>query len=192
LDAIAAPETVQTPAQSPVMTAQEIEAMIERKAQELSDRRVSGLMSSYDKKLADTNKELARVRKQVLPDEDEPVHGGRGDDRLAALERENAILKAAQRFPKAAPAYLRLLEIEDTEEQIEYLEGLFNPPAAPPVTPVAATPEPVDPTAYVDPNLPANLPNGGVLPTPEGGRFTPESADLYIKQAQRAWEQGRG
>jgi hypothetical protein len=192
LDAIAAPETVPTPAATPVLTAQEIEALIERKAQEISDRRVSGLMSNYDKKLADSNRELSRIRQQLLPDE-EPM-GGRGEDpEKAALVREVAILRAAQRYPKAAPVYQRLMEIEDTEEQIALLEELFAPPApAPAPPPVEASPEPDVPTAPVDANRPANLPNGGVVPTPDGGRFSDAEAARYLDILQGEWDRQHG
>ena len=192
MDAIAAPETVPTPAQAPVLTAQEIEALIERKAQEISDKRVSGLMSTYDKKLADSNKELARIRQQLLPDE-EPVRGRGEDPEKAALQREVAILRAAQRFPKAAPVYQRLMEIEDTEAQISYLEELFAPPPPSPAPPpVAAPPEPDATTAPVDANSPANLPNGGVVPTPDGGRFSEAEASRYIDMMQAEWDRQRG
>ena len=145
-DAIAAPEAVPTPATAPVLTSQEIEALIERKAQEISDKRVSGLMSSYDKK-------FAALQRQLSGDA-EPVE----DPAIAALKRENAILKAAQRFPKAAPLYQKLLEVEDTEEQIALMEKWLTPPpeAAPvPPAPEPETPEPSTPSRSQQPSADA-------------------------------------
>ena len=100
---IAALSVDSTPAATPVFDRAEIEALIERKAQEISDKRVSGLMSTYDKKIAESQKELAKLRRQVLPDE--PTDTSDSEAQNAALLRENAILKAAARFPKAAPVY---------------------------------------------------------------------------------------
>ena len=146
----------------------------------------------FDKKLTESNKELARIRRQVLPDE-EP-YGPTGEDpEKAALQREVAILRAAQRYPKAAPAYQRLMEIEDTEEQIALLEELFNPPAPPPAPiPVEVAPEPDDPTALVDPNSPANPPNRGVIPTPDGGRFSDAEAARMVDIFQAEWDRQHG
>lgn len=175
-DAIAAPEQPVTPATPPVMSQQEIEALIERKAQEISDKRIGGLMSSYDKKL--------KALERQLSGETEPAE----DPAILALKRENAILRATQRFPKAAPLYQKLLEVEDTEDQIALMESWFNQPQ--PSAPVpAAPPEPEEPTPAVDPNSPPTTLNGGVLPTPAGGVFTdPTYAARFIEQEQAAWE----
>lgn len=176
-DAIAAPEAVPTPASAPVLTSQEIEALIERKAQEISDKRVSGLMSSYDKKFAALQRQLSG--------DTEPVE----DPAIAALKRENAILKAAQRFPKAAPLYQKLLEVEDTEEQIAIMEKWLTPPPEAAPVPPAPEPETPEPSTPVDPNSPPQTLNGGVLPTPAGGVFTdPRYASQFIEQEQAAWE----
>ena len=192
MDAIAAPETVTPPATAPGLTAQEIEALIERKAQEISDRRVSGLQSMFDKKLTDSNKEIARMRRQLLPEE-EPVYVNGEDPEKVALQREVAILRAAQRYPKAAPVYQRLMEIEDTEEQIALLEELFAPPPPPPApTPVEPSPEPDELAAFVDANSPINPPNGGVTPTPSGGRFSDAEASRMVDLFQAEWDRQRG
>ena len=174
-EAIAAPEQPSTPATPPVLSQQEIEALIERKAQEISDKRIGGLMSSYDKK-------LKALQKQLSGEDDDPAE----DPAITALRRENAILKAAQRFPKAAPLYQKLLEIEDTEDQIAFMETWFAQPESPAPT---ATPEPEEPSTPVDPNSPPPTLNGGVLPTPQGGVFTdPKYASAFIEQEQAAWE----
>lgn len=176
-DAIAAPEQPTTPATPPVMSQQEIEALIERKAQEISDKRIGGLMSSYDKKL--------KALERQLSGDTEPAE----DPAILALKRENAILKAAQRFPKAAPLYQQLLEVEDTEDQIALMESWFNQPQQPASPVPAAPPEPEEPTPAVDPNSPPTTLNGGVLPTPAGGVFTdPAYASRFIEQEQAAWE----
>jgi hypothetical protein len=147
----------------------------------------------FDKKLTESSKELARIRRQLLPEEE--AFGPTGEDpEKAAMQREIAILRAAQRFPKAAPVYQRLMEIEDTEEQIALLEELFNPPPvpAPPPPPVEVAIEPDDPTAPVDPNRPANLPNGGVIPTPNGGRFSDAEAARMVDIFQAEWDRQHG
>lgn len=177
-DAIAAPEQPSTPATSPALSQQEIEALIERKAQEISDKRIGGLMSSYDKK-------LKALQKQLSGEDTDPAE----DPEIAALKRENAILRAAERFPKAAPLYRKLLEVEDTEDQIALMESWFaqTQQAASPAP--TATPEPEEPSAPVDPNSPPPTLNGGVLPTPAGGVFTDAKyAAAYIEQEQAAWE----
>lgn len=178
-DPIAAPEQPSTPAPTPVLSQQEIEALIDRKAQEISDQRVKGLMSSYDKKLAALQRQLSG--------ETEPAE----DPAIAALKRENAILRAAQQYPKAAPLYQKLVEIEDPEDQIAFMETWFSQQSASPAP--AAPPEPEEPTPPVDPNSPPPTLNGGVLPTPEGGVFTDSRmAAAYIEQEQAAWERRQG
>lgn len=177
-DAIAAPEQPSTPATPPALSQQEIEALIERKAQEISDKRIGGLMSTYDKK-------LKALQKQLSGEDADPAE----DPAIAALRRENAILKAAQRFPKAAPLYQQLLEVEDTEDQIALMESWFAQAQQPESPAPAAPPEPEEPSTPVDPNRPPQTLNGGVLPTPAGGVFTdPKYAEAYIAQEQAAWE----
>ena len=181
-DAIAAPEQATTPATSPVTLTPEIEAFIQRTAQEISDKRVGGLMKSYDK-------QIAALKKQLSGEDAEPAE----DPAIAALKRENAILKAAQRYPKAAPLYQQLLEVEDTEDQIALMESWLAQAQQPASPAPIAPPEPEEPTPPVDPNSPPPTLNGGVLPTPEGGVFTDSRmAAAYIEQEQAAWERRQG
>lgn len=126
------------------MTQQEIEALIDRKAQEISDKRVAGLMSSYDKKFAETQKEMSRLRKQALGEDDGPDPEDSDTAREnAQLKRQLAIIEASQRFPKAGPLYQRLMGFETAEEQIEFLEGMFaTPEPAPAAPPPSPAPQP--------------------------------------------------
>lgn len=193
-DAIAAPETVTPPAPTPGLTVQEIEALIERKAQEISDKRVSGLQSLYDKKLAEVQREAAKLRQQVLPgvEDDDDVSNSAEQARIQELERQLAIERASQKYAKAGPLYRKLLEFETPEEQIAFMEEFLTPPAAAPATPQPVAAPEAPPTPSVDPNSPASPPNGGILPTPDGGGFSSaDDAERWLMQEQARWESGR-
>lgn len=187
MDSIAAPETVTPPAPAPGLTAQEIEALIERKAQEISDKRVSGLQSLYDKKLAEQAKEYQKLRSQLLPgDVDEP-EDDTANLRIQELERQLAIERASSKYPKAGPLYKKLLEYEDPEEQIAFMEQLFTP--APAAAPEPPPPQPEVEVPSVDPNSPAQNLSRGTYPSPDGGTvFSDEEAERFIAMRQAEWE----
>ena len=158
-DPFAAPEQPTTPAAPPPAPAisPEIEALIARQVQELSDKRVAGLQSSYDKKLADQQKEFAKLRAQMLgePEPQEPAADPALASRLAELERQNAILRASQKYPKAAPLYEKLVQFTDAEEQIAFLETLVAQQTPAPPPPTAAQPAEELDVPDIDPNRPA-------------------------------------
>lgn len=148
--------TAPAPAISP-----EIEAYIAQRVQALSDQRISGLQSVFDKKLAEANKEIQRVRRQALGEPDAPDFEDSETAREnAELKRRLAIMEAAERFPKAAPLYQQLMGLETAEEQIAFLEQQLQqaPPPPPPVPPVPQ-PEPELEVPDIDMNRPA--PTGG-------------------------------
>ena len=159
-DPFAAPVEPEAPATPPAPAiTPEIEALIAQRVQELSDKRVGGLQSTFDKKLAEQDRkyreEIQRLRK-AIPDfeDDEPEQDPELARRIQDLERQNALLRAAQQYPKATPLYEQLMQFETTEEQIAFLEErLGTPEQAPPPPPPAPTTDDVE-VPDIDPNRP--------------------------------------
>jgi len=181
---LAAPEAVIPPAPTvPGMTAAEIEALVDRKAQEISDKRVAGLQSMYDKKISDLATEQRKIRKSFSNDEDDSP-----DPRVADLEAElarvqqDAALAAAQReFPDVFDDYAAISAFGTAAEQLAYLREMRTKLSVAPTTDPAPAPAVEDPTPPVDPNQPVrNEP-----------RFEPQSMDLTsawdIIKANPAW-----
>jgi hypothetical protein len=151
----------------------EIEALVERKAQE----RFAGYQSSRDKELATMKRELEKLRKAVpvpAPDDDDDDEL---TERIAAAERERDVWKAlAAQAPDVRDAYQRLYGASTVEEQVATLAGLLAPKAAPTQTPAAPTvPEP----APVDPNNPSRVANYELA---DGTPMTAELAAWIISQ----------
>lgn len=159
-DPFAAPAEPQAPAPQPAALSPEIEALIAQRVQALTDTRVSGLQSLYDKKLAEQDRkyqaEMDRLRKGIpdfVDDEPDPVDSEMAR-KVAELERQNAILRARQQYGKGAPAYERLIALESAEEQIAFLEELQAAQATPAPTPPPAPPTDDVEVPDVDPNRP--------------------------------------
>lgn len=132
-------------------------------------------------------KELARVRSQALgepdvPDVDEATR------RIQELEQQNALLRAAQQYPKAAPAYEGLMMLESLEARIAYLQDLLDQreaaSAPPPMTP---TPQPVPELVVPDVDMNRPAPAGpGDISNYGGVQMTDQlAADILASMA--AW-----
>lgn len=156
-DPIAAPAAELTPAQPvPVALTPEIEKLIAAKAQELSDQRFSGYQSALDKKFSALQSQLTAVQKATLsPDEIEDQRQSDLQQQLAKAQRDNAMLRAAQKYPDAFPAFEELITADDPEAQLEILSRFLRPTPPPNAAPapVADDPPPA-PTPPVDPNNP--------------------------------------
>jgi hypothetical protein len=169
----------QTPAsETPVLTATQIEDMISRKAQEISDKRVSGLQSLYDRKLKEIADENKRISRALAGTEDDP----RSSDLEAELrrqERENQVLKVALANPELAPFLTRLdpdASPEDLAATLLAYRESFSQQAAPPSAPEPRA-EPLD-IPGVEPNRPPRERSGFEL----GTNPTAEQADDYFEK----------
>lgn len=165
-DALAAPSGDSAPAAPPpALTAAEIEALIERKSQELSDRRISGLQSMYDGKLARLQAELTKVQRASLSaSEIADLDSEDVKAELAKARRELEAYRKAQEYPDAFPVYSKLLSAETPEEQLTVLSealALRSVPSAPQAPAQAAAP--AERTPRVDPNNPRNEDLSGVM-----------------------------
>lgn len=140
----------------------------------------------YDKKLTEQSKayqsEIARLRRQVLPEEDDDVTDSDAARELAELKRQLAIRDASEKFPKAGPLYRQLMGFETAEEQIAFLEeqlaAVTPPPAAPAPTPAAPQPDADLDVPDIDPNRPA--PGVGGYSGFNGEQMTDEIAQRVI------------
>lgn len=150
------PEQVeQTPAETPVALTKEQVSEIVREAM---DARVSGLMSSFDKRFDGLNE---TVRKATMT-EDEIDHERDVAEsaELERLRRENAILAAGADMPAAVKAYQELNAKTNGKEQLEFLQSLIDA-AVSGQAPAASsddTDEGEDEAPDVDPNRQANVP----------------------------------
>lgn len=157
-DAIAVPDTAAAPAaQPPALTATEIEALLDRKVQELSDKRIAGYQQTYDKKLSALEKELQVVRRATLSEgEIEQEQNSDIAQKLADAERRAAIAEAAVKFPSIFPAYQRLISAATGEDQMAVLAELLAPKPPADAAPPAAPAAPAVPPTPVDPNNPTS------------------------------------
>lgn len=178
LAAGAEPEVAPVAPEPPALTAAQIEAMVERKAQEISDRRVAGLMSKYDREIATMKAEQVKFRKSFSGEDDDTP-----DPRLADLEAEVARLNSERelaelrvKYPDVIEDYIALSGAENRAGQLAALDGLRQRLTAPPPSEEPAA-EPEIPTPPVHPNQPARPPRGWV----PGTAMDPQTADAFFK-----------
>lgn len=147
-----APESPPAP-QAPGLSETQIVELVERKAQEISDRRVAGLQSLYDRKIKELRDENQRIQRSLAGTEDD----ARSSDLEAELrrqERENKYLRVALENPDLAP-FISRFDPESSPEDIatalkEYRQS-FSQPANPTTPPPPAQ---QDPVPGVEPNQP--------------------------------------
>lgn len=186
-DALAAPSEPTAPATPPAPAiTPEIEALIAQRVQALSDQRIAGLQSVFDKKLAEMSKEQSKLRRQLLPEEDITQEDDSDTAREnAELKRQLALVELAQRFPKAGVVYKQLMGLGTLDEQVEFLEQQFAaqvPPAAPAPTPPAPTPDVDLDVPDIDMNRPAPRQDAGYI-VHDGVRMTDEIAQQILASA---------
>jgi hypothetical protein len=138
------------------MTTAEIEALVDRRAQEISDKRVAGLMSTYDRKIAEQAAALRKMQRSFSNDDDDSPDPrvAELEAELATVQREAAEAEAARLYPDVYEDFKALTGRETPADQLAYLRELRTRLAAPPSAEppaVAAVP----PTQPVDPNQPA-------------------------------------
>lgn len=175
----AASEPTETPApEAPVLTAAQIEDMIQRK----TDQRISGIQSLYDRKIKDLSDQLKKAERALAGTEDDPRESDLQAE-VRRLERQNRMLVAAQANPEIAP-YLDRFGADATPEDIAAalveIRQSFSPPPAPPSAP-EPTAEPVD-VPGVEPNRPPRERQGWEMSTTP----TPEQADKFFSELN-AW-----
>ncbi len=183
-DPIAAPEAELTPASpTPVITAEEIDKLIERKAQERSDQRVAGLQSVFDKKLSAIQAEIRKSNRQSAGLDDEDPRVAELEAELAQARREAAMERAAGKYPDAFPLYKQIIDIEDPDAQLAALTQWAQQQRTP-LTPVV-TPEPepqAPPTPPVDLNNPPRQQVTGVDVAVIDGKSVAMNAD-FVQRA---------
>jgi len=161
-----------------VLTEAQIEDMIARKAQEISDKRVGGLQAMYDRKLKEIADENKRISRALAGTEDDP----RSSDleaEVRRLERQNRLLVAAQANPEIAP-YIDRFGPDATPEDIATALVEIRESFAP--KPPQQTPEPAPAVPDVEPNNPPRDRQGLEL----GANITERQADEYFAGLQ-AW-----
>ena len=147
-------ESEATPAsQTPVLTTAQIEDMIARKAQEISDKRMSGFQSLMDRKIKEIADENKRISRSLAGTEDD-VRQSDLEAELRRVERERDLLRVAQEHPEIAPYISKFASVDSPEDIAATLLEMrqsFAPPS--PVTPDPA-PAPAEPVPGVEPNNP--------------------------------------
>jgi hypothetical protein len=176
-------------AETPAAPAIDIEALKAQLKAELSseyDSRISGLQTALNKKDAEAKAARERARELEMSgmtqDEKDALEWEQTNERIAALSRENALLKLQSEYPDLVPIYQQMIEATDVKAQLEllanYKKALTTPPTQTPA------PEPELAIPGVDPNNPPSLPP---LPTadapmsPYGQPWTKELADRVLK-----------
>lgn len=136
------------------LTAEQVSEIV----REAMDSRISGLMSSVDKRFDSVQKEVQRatMTQQEIDDEAERQEAAE----LERLRRENAILSAGADMPAAVKAFRELNAKASGKEQLEFLQSLIDAATAPAKAPEASSDEPSDgeADAPVDPNRNASVP----------------------------------
>lgn len=134
------------------LSAEQVSAIVA----EAMDQRVSGLMSSFDKRMDTVQRQVREAT--MTPNELEEEQEQAESDRLAELERENAILRAGAELPAAVKVYQELNAKETGKEQLEFLQQLIDASAAAQSQPASGDEETEEEaTAPVDPNPPSAL-----------------------------------
>ncbi len=170
-------EPVEAPAPVPALTEAQIEAMVERKAQAIADKRIAGLMSANDKKVAALEANLRKLQKSFSNDDDDGV-----DPRIADLEAELARVNQdaadaayAREYPDVYADLKALSAADDDAARFQYLRQLKAAQAAPPPVEEEVE-ETYIPTPPVHPNQPARTPRGWI----PGSKMDQATADSII------------
>lgn len=149
---------VQPPAS---LTAEGIQAMVDKGVQDEVERRVRGLQSTHESQLAGLRKELAEQRAD--PDRYDADTSTRLEAELAEARQETEALRVARQYPEVFPVYEAILSANGPREQLDILQAYVRQtsPAAPAQDPQAPAPAaPVVPVAPapVDLNRPVQDP----------------------------------
>lgn len=150
------PETQEeAPAEAPAdLTAEQVSKIV---ADAMNDR-VSGLMSSFDKRFNNLQSDFRRAT--MTQDEIEDQAEKDEAEELARLRKENAILSAGTEMPAAVRAFQELNAKDSGKEQLEYLQSLIDAAAqtgsAAPVSDGDAQDEEGTPDVPVDSNAGSN------------------------------------
>lgn len=185
-DPAAATEPEATPApQAPVLTAEQIEDMISRKAQEISDRRIGGLQAMYDRKLKEIADENKRISRSLAGTEDD-VRQSDLEAELKRQERENRYLRVALENPDLAP-FIGRFDPDASPEDIatalkEYRQTFVQQPATQ-QTPTEPQGQPA-PTPGVEPNNPRREATGWEPGVP----LTGEAAERFFDDLPKGFK----
>jgi len=176
-------ESGATPAsETPVLTTAQIEDMIARKAQEISDKRVSGLQSLYDRKLKEIADENKRISRALAGTEDD-VRQSDLEAELRRVERERDLLRVAQEHPEIAPYVTKFASVDSPEDIAATLLEMrqsFAPPSPPTPAPAQPTAPPVE---GVEPNNPPRDRTGWEPGTEPSAEF----AEQFFKDFKGPW-----
>lgn len=178
---------VTAPADTPPAPAPAKAPEIPADIQALLDSRVAGVQSSLEKRF---NEELRRrdalieqLQSANLSEEErEKLASDERDDELESLRTQLWLEKQAQKNPKAAEVYRKLLESDDDDTAFGLLSELVS------ATPAAPAPvEPADQVPDVDPNNPPVTPvNEEFVTLPNGQTMSESQVDQFFKDL-RSW-----
>jgi hypothetical protein len=145
-------QSEETPAETPVnITAEQVSEIVTK----AMDTRVSGLMSSFDKRFGGLEENIRKtsMTAQEIDAERESAEA----EELERLRRENAILSAGAEMPAAVKVFQELNTKETGKEQLEFIQSLIDNASPSQATGNAGDDESNDeePDTPVDPNRPA-------------------------------------
>lgn len=142
------------PAETPALTAEDIQRLVNDQVQSLVTQRISGIQSVYDKQLAEANKKIRALQED--PDGYGATQNVELERQLQDAQRQLDAMKVARQYPDVAPVFEAIMGADSAEAQLEILSAFVQGRAAPASAP-AQEPQPrqqATADAPVDPNRP--------------------------------------
>lgn len=174
------PTAAPAPATTPAVPAFDFEAF-KAEFDSKMDQRISGLQSTYDRKLAERDAIIEQLKTANLSeDEREQLAASEASEHVKSLETQLWLAsEASKKYPTAASHLQKLIETDgDVVAFAEYLESALKPAPAP-------EPEPV--ISDVDPN---NAPRTPVSLASDS--FVGPDGQVYTAELQRQILEGFG
>jgi hypothetical protein len=143
-----------------------IAAEAAKQANDIVDKRVPGLQSTYERQIASLRREVKEAREANLsPEELRTSESERMEEELAKARREADALRAGRSFPEAFPVFEAMTSAPTVEDQLDILTKALRPdagspdaaPAQSPTVPAPASAAPVDPNRPLTPPVPSSL-----------------------------------
>lgn len=184
-----APETPASETPAPVASPD-----IEKLRADLSaefEKKMQDRVTGFQRLLSEREQELRELKTAGLSEEErEQLARQESEDRVAALERENELLKLSRVYPEEAPLFEQLLAAPTAKDQLEFLRKLKADlkAASTPAAPANEAEEPDIPDVIS--TNPMRPPEQGVL-LPNGTLMTEDLADRLLGAAGKGALRGR-
>jgi hypothetical protein len=149
--------------------------------QSLTDKRISGLTSMFDKKLNEIRAQQPQSESESAPGDeaDDSETDGAGDEAIAMLRLENELLRMGQQYPREVEVLQRLLAAESVQDYVTALHEAFNPEPETQVSDVDRNNPPINALwgGSIDDMI--HLPDGRMLTREQGMELLRDASTLH-------------